>query len=128
MALDVYNNRDNIHDVWDALGFAFTGFVGGAVGSFVGPAAAGVLGLGTSGAISLAVSGFISGATSNVFRGALDSAVMGVPYSFNWQSCLMEAGISAVTAGVIGGFVARANGANFWTGKKMFQRRNPVFK
>ncbi len=117
--LNVCNNIDNIHNVWDA--FAGAGAVAGAIGGWVGPAAAGVLGLGTTGAISCAVSGFISGATSNIFQGALNSAVMVVPYSFSWQSCLMETGISAVTAGLVGGISAKASGGKFWKGNSGVQ-------
>lgn len=66
------------------------------------------------------IQGFVTGAAlgvaSNVIQGSLNELVMGVPFNIDSKSMLIQAGLSGIAGGIAGGFQARLNNKNFWTG------------
>ena len=114
---NVWQNWDNIHSFGDGFLFAVAGAASGALGGVVGPGAVGALGVGTTGFFAGAATGAISGFISNISQGMMNSGITGKPYQFDWKETLIQTGISALTAGVIGGFQAKAAGLTFWKGE-----------
>ena len=110
---NVMMNFDNINGTGDFFKFFGVGAAAGALTS-VG---IGALGIGTTGFLSGALNGFVTGVASNVIQGGLNYAFLGVPYSLDWKNLLIQTGISVVAGGVFGGIMAKANNANFLTGR-----------
>lgn len=106
--VNVWSNWNNIDNAGDFIGFFSIGAASSALMSWVGVHAGFIQGF---------VTGAALGVASNVIQGSLNELVMGVPFNIDSKSMLIQAGLSGIAGGIAGGFQARLNNKNFWTGK-----------
>ena len=112
----IYNlvqNYDNIHNIWQFMGYFAVGAASGALGAYTGG-----LSIGIGGAIGGAITGFASGFSSGLILGGGNALISG--------DNIFKAGITtaweygkwgAITGFVIGGTSSFYNGEDVLTGK-----------